>query len=144
MPELRVAEVREAVLLRRFHHLAAIAAVAVIAAAPAHAADFLAAVEDVPLMQGMVEQPDPVVFESDQGRVIRTSVECQIGAREISSFYIAALPALGWKRIDGGASLAFERENERLNINVGAPASSRPVVVSFELIVRLASTRLPE
>jgi len=131
-------------LLRRFHHLAAIAAVAFVVTAPAHAADFLAAIDDVPLMQGMTEQPDPVVFESDQGRVIRTSAECQIGGSYISSFYIASLPALGWKRIDSDTSLAFERENERLNINVREPASSRPVTVSFELIVRLASTRLPE
>ncbi len=117
---------------------------AFVVTAPAHAADFLAAIDDVPLMQGMTEQPDPVVFESDQGRVIRTSAECQIGGSYISSFYIASLPALGWKRIDSDTSLAFERENERLNINVREPASSRPVTVSFELIVRLASTRLPE
>lgn len=131
-------------MLKRFHHLPAIAAVAFVATAPAHAADFLAAIDDVPLMQGMTEQRDPVVFESDQGRVIRTSAECQIGGSDISAFYMASLPALGWKRVDSDASLAFERENERLNINVREPASSRPVTVSFELIVRLASTRLPE
>jgi hypothetical protein len=114
------AEHQEAVVLRRFHHLAAIAAVVISAAAPAHAADFLAAIDDV------------------------TSAEGQVGATEISAFYIASLPALGWKRVEGDASLAFERENERLSIMTREPANSRPVTVSFELIVKLASTRLPE
>lgn len=131
-------------MLRRFHHLAAIAAVVISAAAPAHAADFLAAIDDVPLAKGLTELPDPVVFESDQGRVVRTSAEGQVGATEISAFYIASLPALGWKRVEGDASLAFERENERLSIMTREPANSRPVTVSFELIVKLASTRLPE
>lgn len=131
-------------MLRRFHHLAAIAAVAIVAAAPAHAADFLTAIDDVPLAKGLTELPDPVVFESDQGRVVRTSAEGQVGAAEISSFYLASLPSLGWKRIEDPDHLTFERENERLSINLREPANSRPVTVSFELIVKLASTRLPE
>ena len=131
-------------MLRRFHHLAAVAALAVVATAPAHAADFLSAIDDVPLAKGLTELPDPVVFESDQGRVVRTSAEGQVGATEISAFYIASLPSLGWKRVESDASLAFERENERLSITMREPANNRPVSVSFELIVKLASTRLPE
>lgn len=130
-------------MLRRFHHLAAIVGVAVLAAAPAHAADFLKAIEDVPLVKGMTELDEPVVFESDQGRVVRTSAEGHIGATEIVSFYAASLPSLGWKPVEGSAG-AYERENERLNISIREPASNRPVTVSFELIVKLASTRLPE
>ena len=83
-------------MLGRFHHLAAIAAVAVFATAPAHAADFLTAIDDVPLVKGLTELPDPLVFESDQGRVVRTSAEGQVGASEISAVYLAALPSLGW------------------------------------------------
>ena len=131
-------------MLRRFHHLAAVAAFAIVAAAPAHAADFLTAIDDVPLAKGLAELPDPVVFESDQGRVVRTSAEGQVGVTEISAFYIASLPSLGWKRVESDASLAFERENERLSITMREPANNRPVTVSFELIVKLASTRLPE
>lgn len=128
--------------MRRFHHLAAACVVATIAVAPAHAADFLKAIEDVPLIAGMTEQAEPVVFESDQGRVVKTVAEGQVDGARISSFYVATLPSLGWKQVADG--LSFERENERLNITVREPASNRPVAVQFELIVKLASTRLPE
>jgi hypothetical protein len=130
-----------------FRHLAgsiAFAVAAVICAAPAFATEFLVAIDDVPLVTGLTELPEPMVFESDQGRVVRTSAEGQVGASQVSAFYIASLPSLGWKRVDSADSLAFERENERLNIGVREPASNRPVEVRFELIVKLASTRLPE
>ncbi len=131
-------------MLRRLHHFAAIAGIAVLAAAPAHATDFLKAIDDVPLVKGLTEMPEPIVFESDQGRVVRTSAEGQVDGALISSFYSASLPALGWKPVTGVEGLAFERENERLTIGVRQAASSKPVQVRFELIVKLASTRLPE
>jgi len=128
----------------RIHHLAAIAVVATLTAAPAHANEFLKAIDDVPLVAGLTEMPDPVVFESDQGRVVRTSAEGRVGGSEISSFYIATLPSLGWKRTEDLNRLSFVRESEELNLQIREPASNRPVTVSFELIVKLASTRLPE
>lgn len=131
-------------MLRRFHHLAAFALVAGLVAAPAHATDFLKAIDDVPLVAGLTELADPLVFESDQGRVVRTSAEGQKGPAEISAFYIATLPSLGWKRTEDLARLSFLRENEELNLQIREPASNSPVTVSFELIVKLASTRLPE
>ncbi len=86
---------------------------AILAAAPARATDFLKAIEDVPLIAGLAELADPVVFESDQGRVVRTSAEGQIDGAQISSFYTASLPALGWKPVSSAEGLAaFERENE--------------------------------
>ena len=133
-----------AVVTRHFRHLAVAVIVAVAAAAPAHAADFLKAIEDVPLAKGMTEQPEPMVFESDQGRVVKTSAEGSVGASDIAEFYEQSLPALGWKRVAGAAGLAFERESERLNIVVAEPRSNRPVRVTFELVVKLASTRLAE
>jgi len=130
-----------------FRHLAgsiAFAVAAVICAAPAFATEFLVAIEDVPLVDGMVEQPEPLVFESDQGRVVRTSAQGKVGTSEIAAFYIASLPQLGWRRVEAANTLSFERENERLNISMREPASAAPITVSFELIVKLASTRLPE
>jgi hypothetical protein len=137
-------DIGAAPVLRRFHHWAGPAVVAALIAAPAHAADFLKAIDDVPLIAGLTELAEPLVFESDQGRVVRTSAEGRLGRVEISTFYLAALPALGWRRLDGADGLAFERENERLNIEVREYASNRLVEVRFELIVKLASTRLPE
>lgn len=131
-------------MLRRLHHFAAITAITVLAAAPAHATDFLKAIDDVPLVKGLTEMPEPIVFESDQGRVVRTSAEGQVDGARISSFYTASLPALGWKPVAGADGLAFERENERLNIGIRERASNQPAQVRFELIVKLASTRLPE
>lgn len=118
--------------------------VAVLAAAPAHATEFLKAIEDVPLVAGLTESAEPVIFESDQGRVIRTQAEGHVSATRISEFYAASLPGLGWKRTDDADALAFARENEVLRIAVREPASNKPVRVQFELIVKLASTRLPE
>lgn len=135
-----------------FRHLAgsiAFAVAAAICAAPALATEFLVAIEDVPLVDGMVEQPEPLVFESDQGRVVRTSAQGQVGRSEIAAFYIASLPQLGWRSVEAANTLSFERENERLNISMREPAShvssgTAPITVSFELIVKLASTRLSE
>lgn len=121
-----------------------VVAAIVMAAAPAHATDFLKAIEDVPLVAGLTETAEPVIFESDQGRVIRTQAEGQVGATRISEFYVASLPGLGWKRVEDGDALAFARENEVLRITVREPASNKPVRAQFELIVKLASTRLPE
>lgn len=130
-------------MLRSFSSAFVVAAI-VMAAAPAHATDFLKAIEDVPLVAGLTESAEPVIFESDQGRVIRTQAEGQVGGARISEFYVASLPGLGWTRVADAETLAFERENEVLRITVREPASSKPVRVQFELIVKLASTRLPE
>lgn len=130
-------------MLRSFSSAFVVAAV-VLASAPAHATEFLKAIEDVPLVAGLAEQAEPVIFESDQGRVIRTQAEGRVGATRISDFYVASLPGLGWKRVDDADALAFQRENEVLRITVREPASNAPVRVQFELIVKLASTRLPE
>lgn len=121
----------------------ALAAAVALSAAPAFATEFLRAIEDMPLPAGLTEEAEPVVFESDQGRVVRTSAEGNVDGAQISSFYTASLPALGWKPVASASGLAFERENERLTIGVREPASARPAQVRFELIVKLASTRLP-
>lgn len=129
-------------MLRRF--VIAVVMSAAAAAPAAHATEFLKAIEDVPLASGLSEQAEPVIFESDQGRVIRTQAKGQVSAKAIQGFYLAALPGLGWMQIDAPDALAFARENEVLRIEVREPASNTPVTVSFELIVKLASTRLPE
>ena len=121
-----------------------LAAATVLAAAPAFATDFLRAIEDVPLPAGLTEEAEPVVFESDQGRVVQTVAAGNIRTAEISAFYTDSLPALGWKPIASDDALSFERENERLNITMREPANAAPMTVRFELIVKLASTRLAD
>jgi hypothetical protein len=113
------------------------------AAVPAHATEFLRAIDDVPLVSGLTETADPVVFESDQGRVVRTSAEGHVGGAQIASFYAQTLPALGWNPVAEVAGV-FERENERLTLRVREPTKNTAVRVEFELVVKLASSRLPE
>ena len=120
-----------------------VAAIA-LSAVPAFATDFLRAIEDVPLPVGLTEDAEPVVFESDQGRVVQTVAAGNIPTSEIANFYVASLPALGWKHLPSDTALSFERENELLNITMREPANAAPITVRFELIVKLASTRLAD
>lgn len=130
----------------RFHILAALGVV-VVAAAPAHAGDFLNAIDDVPLFAGLTETAEPVVFESDMGRVVRTNASGNADYAAVRDFYLASLPSLGWKREGDavGGKLVFAREYERLTVSVEPAAGvNSPINVIFELVVRLASTKLPE
>jgi hypothetical protein len=135
---------------RLFRQFALAAIMAVAAAAPAHAADFLKAIEDMPLPHGMSEQPEPVVFESDQGRVVRTSIHGNTPCKEVESFYASTLPALGWVRQPdaAGGLWRFKRESEQLSVSslcITADAHGLfTTQISFELVVKLASTRLAE
>ncbi|MEZ5939342.1 MAG: hypothetical protein R3C52_14185 [Hyphomonadaceae bacterium] len=145
--------------MRRSHRIAYAAALmsSVSLAAPqAQAAVFLVAIEDIPLPAGFAEAPDPVVFETDFGRVIRTSAFGRGDFQAVQRFYLETLPALGWTqaRAPGvGARLAFTRGEERLSLafertgeRTGelAAGSDAPLNIAFELVVRLASSRLPE
>jgi hypothetical protein len=131
---------------RQFHLLAALG-LAVVAAAPARAADFLKAIEDVPLIAGLAETAEPVVFESDQGRVVKTSASGSADYGKVRDFYLSSLPALGWKREGDtpGGVLVFNREHERLTLSIEPAAGvNSPLNVIFELVVKLASTKLAE
>jgi hypothetical protein len=124
-----------------------VAAFVAVGAMPAHAADFLKAIDDVPLAKGLTETAEPVVFESDQGRVVRTNASGNADYATTRDFYLAALPALGWKREGDapGGKLAFTREHERLTLSVEPAAGiNSPLNVIFELVVKLASTKQPE
>jgi hypothetical protein len=128
-------------------HLPAMFAAVLLAAAPAHAADFLKAIEDVPIPAGLTETAEPTVFESAQGRVVRTNASGNADYATVRDFYLRSLPALGWKRAgDGpGGRLVFTRELEQLSLSVEPAAGvDSPLNVIFELVVKLASTKLPE
>ena len=120
---------------------------AVAAAAPAHAADFLKAIEDVPLPKGMTEQAEPVVFESEQGRVVKTDSRGPGRLQRDRGLlrHVASGARLEAAPKDRRRS-SFERESERLTISSREPRfrPTRRRPSSFELVVKLASTRLPE
>jgi hypothetical protein len=130
-----------------WRHTLAGLAILTVAATPAYAAEFLKAIDDVPLMGGLAEAVEPVVFESDQGRVVRTSAFGHADYSAVREFYLASLPALGWKRQgDGpGGVLVFVRGDERLTLSIEPSAGvDSPINVIFELVVKLASVGLPE
>ena len=101
-------------VLRHFAIAIVIAAAACASAPAAHATQFLTAIEDVPLPQGLTEKPEPLIFESDQGRVVRTSADGNVGGERIAAFYAQTLPALGWKLVEGPEGVLYAREDERL------------------------------
>lgn len=129
-------------------HIAGSFAFAIVMAAPAHATDFLHAIEDVPLAAALIEEAEPLVFESEQGRVVRTRASGNADYSTLRSFYLASLPQLGWV-LQGEAGphgpIHFVREHEILTVSIEpAAGADAPVSVVFELVVKLASTRLPE
>ena len=72
-------------------------------------------IEDLPLMQGMLEQEaDSVVFDKPSGRIIESVVISQKRKKEIKQFYKQNLPPLGWRYNKNTAT--FSRENENLKI----------------------------
>jgi hypothetical protein len=126
--------------------LLALVLAASLAAQPAFAAGFLRAIDDVPLADGLSETAEPVVFNSPTGRVVRTTAEGQVTREAVRTFYLAALPPLGW-RLEGegaGALMTFTREREKLVITAPPADDGAPLRVGFELVVRAAPTALPE
>lgn len=134
-------------MIPRWNSLAALVIATAMVAAPAHAADFLKAIDDVPIPAGLTETAEPTVFESGQGRVVRTNASGNADYTTVRDFYLKSLPALGWRREGDGAGgkLVFVREHERLTVSVEPAAGvNSPLNVIFELVVKLASTKLPE
>ncbi|MDD9901234.1 MAG: hypothetical protein OXT65_09675 [Alphaproteobacteria bacterium] len=75
----------------------ALAAVVFLAATPVLAAEYFSAVEDLPLMEGMQEDPShAVVFDAPSGRIVDVAATVGADPAHVSAFYKSSLPALGW------------------------------------------------
>jgi len=98
------------------------------AQAPARAA-YVAGLEDVPLMAGLVPtRANDVAFDSPLGRIVIVNTEGAVERRSVLEFYAASLDALGWDRIGDSA---FRREGELLRLEFGQHA--RLLTVRFTL-----------
>ncbi len=96
-----------------------VSAFAVLFAVPAHAAKtaYFSAVNDLPMMQGMVELPaDTVIFDKPAGRIVEFSARTAEPQGAILQFYHESLPPLGWKPVKKGL---FVRAHEKLKIDFG-------------------------
>ena len=80
----------------------------------ADATDYVAGIDDLPLMAGLKSVPDAgVVFDKPAGRIVEAYAEGAVSRAEVASFYAATLPQLGWR---ARQSNVFQREGERLSL----------------------------
>lgn len=81
----------------------------------ADATRFFSAIQDMPVMPGLVELPDQgVMFDKPEGRIVESVAAIQSGSREaIRAYYDSVLPQLGWTRLDIDK---YMRENEDLQL----------------------------
>lgn len=98
---------------------------------PAWAVTYLSAIADLPLPDGLTEQPDKsTVFDAPLGRIITAYASGTIDADDVRDFYDDALPPLGWEKTGEGS---FRRKAEVLKIDVLGGQGGSPVNVSFTL-----------
>jgi hypothetical protein len=83
-------------------------------------AAYVAGLEDVPLMAGLVPtRANDVAFDSPLGRIVIVNTEGAVERHSVLEFYAASLDGLGWDRIGDSA---FRREGEMLRLEFGQRA----------------------
>lgn len=105
-----------------------IAGIILLSAALVRAEQFLAGLEDVPVMPGIEVDADAgVAFDSPAGRIVEAYAAGAVSPDAVRSYYRSALPQLGWART---GPLEFRRAGERLTIDLRGES---PVTVRFAL-----------
>ncbi|NQV48626.1 MAG: hypothetical protein HQ504_12720 [Rhodospirillaceae bacterium] len=105
------------------------ALIVLLAASPAAAAEFLTAIEDLPLMPGLSEDVDTAMtFNSQTGRIVETFAAGPVERAAVLKFYADTLPQLGWMQIGNGV---FVREGEVLTLEF--PDAEGHLSVRFSL-----------
>ena len=105
--------------------------------APAYAAnaeqtDYVAGMEDVPLMPGLKANPSATTyFDQPEGRIVETTANGVVDPGRVAQYYGTTLPQLGWKPQPNGQ---YAREGESLEIAVqpyGAGSTVRFTVAPY-------------
>lgn len=96
-------------------------------AEPGAPTEYLAGLEDLPLMPGLSEAPGgQTTFEAAGGRILERSAAGSVTRAAVLRFYAETLPQLGWQPMGEGR---FARAGERLQLDfAGGP---QPLVVRF-------------
>jgi hypothetical protein len=96
--------------------IASLAIALLLAAAPAHAQQFVPGTEDVPLMKELkpVDGSD-LVFDKPEGRIIEASARGKVGRAAVRGLYSSTLPQLGWKT--AATADSWTRETETLHLD---------------------------
>ncbi len=96
------------------------------------AAGFVSTIEDLPLMEGLIEEEGGIVFDSARGRIAEAYATGPVSEAAVREFYDDTLPQLGWRPLGAGA---FRREDEILKVEFpGGPGAPPPLTVGFRLM----------
>ena len=117
------------------HCLLAVLGLAVLLTGRALAADpeYLAAVADLPLPPGLVEDVDAgLSFDKPEGRIVEAVARGAITQGDVAAFYRTSLPGLGWRQIaEGRFGSRWQRGEEILSVDI--VDSGDPLVVRFSI-----------
>ncbi|HVZ00330.1 MAG TPA: hypothetical protein VHA35_12540 [Dongiaceae bacterium] len=105
--------------------------IAILVASPAaHATEYLVGASDLPLADGLKEQPDKgAVFDTPLGRIVTAYAAGNARPQAVLDFYDDTLPQLGWERQKTGT---YRRKQQILKIDVVGPEQG-PCKVSYTL-----------
>lgn len=92
---------------------------------------FMAAFEEIPLMEGMIEE-EPFSFDTEEARIIEQYASSSTVSRDqFVKFYTQTLNSLGWNISKKDPEfLTFRREDETLSLIF---ESESPLIVIFSL-----------
>lgn len=90
---------------------------------------FVAGIEDLPLMDGLVEdRAAGLVFDKPEGRIVEAYAAGAVSASVVRAFYAATLGQLGWQPAGDGV---YQRDDETLRITIGGADGA--LTVQFSL-----------
>lgn len=94
-------------------------------------ASFAKVIDDLPLMSGLtIAHDDDVLFITRSGRIAQTVATGAVDVDEVYQYYQKALPQLGWKAVD---ARSFERDNERLRLDVSSVTPDATTIARFSV-----------
>jgi len=92
--------------------------------------DYVAGIGDLPLMDGLIEDPDAaIIYDKPEGRIVEAVAHGDVTSGEVEEFYRTTLVQLGWQAT--GDNLSFAREGEVLIITIEDQGGT--ATVSFSL-----------
>lgn len=91
---------------------------------------FLQRIDDIPLAPGLSEKTGAgLVFATAEGRIVEAVAEGPVTAAQVTAFYTATLPELGWEE---RAPLLFKRDTELLTISLSPGRGGLTVAFSLQ------------
>jgi len=97
--------------------------------------EYLAAVADLPLPPGLVEDVDAGLnFDKPEGRIVEALARGTLAKTDVAAFYRAALPSLGWKPLaDTQTGSRWQRDGEILRVDFAGNGGGKSLVVRFSI-----------